>query len=190
MMVWKLRLTMWFLLFLHSRGFRQVQNEEDEEPYRVAKDFGIFEMVESSDLIADARLGNENPTAWDSRMYSENMFHRVIPPHSFFYEYFHVLSPWYMCVCIYIYSFFPISIVFLFCTTYIYIYIIRIHICYCMYVNIISIDMHLSDKAPQNPCAIRGREPRQQHQEIPGEQTHPLLRRTTDIYIYNIYIYV
>ena len=99
-----------------------------------------------------------------------------------------LISLIYVCMYIYIYSFFPISIVFLFCTTYI--YIIRIHICYCMYVNIISIDMHLSDKAPQNPCAIRGREPRQQHQEIPGEQTHPLLRRTTDIYIYITYIYI
>ena len=93
-----------------------------------------------------------------------------------------------ICVYVYIYIIGFFLFLLFFCSA-LHIYVIRIHICCCMYVNIISIDMHLSDKAPQNPCAIRGREPRQQHQEIPGEQTHPLLRRTTDIYN-RIYTYI
>lgn len=45
----------------------KVQNEEDEEPYRVAKDFGIFEMVESSDLITEESHANNTRKSLESR---------------------------------------------------------------------------------------------------------------------------
>ena len=63
----------------------QVQNDEEDQslldPYKIAKDFGIFEVVESSDLITDARIlfATSMPRKQDQTI----LFHFYLQPSAF-----------------------------------------------------------------------------------------------------------